>query len=111
MDSTLPAEIREIKRKARVFVDEKCIPLEKDLKSDWIEPPPEIQTNWWQDQDTGALGYAAVREEQCRSLIGTSHYTPFGREVPPSLFHTTDIKKVVSLPAFTRRKKGCLCAD
>jgi alkylation response protein AidB-like acyl-CoA dehydrogenase len=110
MDFTLPAEIKEIKRKARCFVDKECIPLEKDLEPDWIELPSEIHNRLVGNIKTlglwavgvpqefggvgmGALGYVAVREEQCRRLVGTSHYTPFGGEIPPPLFHATEIQK------------------
>lgn len=110
MNFTLPDDILEMKRKARVFIDEECIPLEKDLEPDWIELQPDIHNRlvekikalglWgvgvpqeFGGVGMGALGYAAVREEQCRSHIGTSHYTPFGGEIPPPLFHSTDTQK------------------
>ncbi len=37
MDFALPPAIVELKRRARRFVDEECIPLERELEPDWIE--------------------------------------------------------------------------
>lgn len=110
MDFTLPAEILELKRTARRFVDEECIPLENELEPDWIELSPELNHRlvkkikdlglWgvgvpkeFQGAGLGAVGYTAVREEQCRSVIGTSHYTPFGGEIPAALFFATEQQK------------------
>jgi len=110
MDFTLPNRILELKRTARRFVDEECLPLEKELEPDWVELPPELHRRlvesikalglWavgvpheFGGAGFGALGYTALREEQCRSLIGTSHYTPFGGEIPPPLFFATEMQK------------------
>lgn len=110
MDFALPLEIAELKRRARRFVDEECIPLDGELPPDWIELPPDQHARLVKRiQDLGlwgvgvpvelgglglgALGYVAIREEQCRTVIGTSHYTPFGGEIPASLYFATEEQK------------------
>lgn len=110
MDFTLPREIAELKDTARRFVDEECIPLERELEPDWIELPPELHRRlvdkikalglWgvgvpkeFGGAGLGAIAYTAVREEECRSVIGTSHYTPFGGEIPAALFFATERQK------------------
>jgi len=110
VDFTLPPEIRALKDIARRFVDDECIPLEQELEPDWIELPPALQHQlvekikalglWavgvpheFGGAGLGAVGYTAVREEQCRSVIGTSHYTPFGGEIPAPLYFATAAQK------------------
>jgi alkylation response protein AidB-like acyl-CoA dehydrogenase len=110
MDFALPTSIAELKRRARRFVDEECIPLERELPPDWIELPPDLyerlvarirELGLWGvgvpaelgGLGLGALGYTAIREEQCRSMIGTSHYTPFGGEIPAPLYFATEAQK------------------
>jgi acyl-CoA dehydrogenase len=122
MDFALPPEIFEFKQTVRRFVDEELIPLEGQLEPDWIELPPALhQTLTEKIKDIGAwavgvpeefggaglgvLGYTAIREEQCRCVIGTSHYTPFGGEVPPPLFYATAEQKERYLVPVLRGEK------
>jgi alkylation response protein AidB-like acyl-CoA dehydrogenase len=110
MDFALPSDILDLKKTARRFVDEECLPLEKQLEPDWVELPPELHRRlverikalglWGVGVPRelggggfGSMGYTAIREEQCRSVIGTSHYTPFGGEIPSPLFFATETQK------------------
>lgn len=123
MDFALPLGIQELKQTARHFVNEECISLERELEPDWIELPPELHQRLVEKikalglwavgvpkelggAGLGALGYAAIRAEQCRSVIGTSHYTPFGGEIPPPLyFATARQKERYLLPVLRGEKK------
>ncbi|GIX49271.1 MAG: acyl-CoA dehydrogenase [Candidatus Tectimicrobiota bacterium] len=123
MDFALPAPILERKLTARRFVDETCIPLERELEPDWIELPPELHRQLeaqiralglWAvgvprelgGEGMGALGYTAIREEQCRTVIGTSHYTPFGGELPAPLYFASEEQKArYVLPILRGEKK------
>jgi alkylation response protein AidB-like acyl-CoA dehydrogenase len=123
MDFALPPEILEFKQTVRRFVDEELIPLERQLEPDWIELPPGLHQTltekikaigaWavgvpqeFGGAGLGVLGYTAIREEQCRCVIGTSHYTPFGGEVPPPLLYATaEQKERYLLPVLRGEKK------
>lgn len=103
MDFAIPEDVRALQLKTRQFVDEECIPLEKELDPDWVELPPELfqrmrqkirEAGLWAlgapkqygGGGLGTLGATIIKEEQCRSTLGTSHYSPFGGEPPSALY-------------------------
>lgn len=96
MDFLIPEKTKMLQDSARRFVNNECIPVEQEMMRidpDWTELPPEVfarlraavkEIGIWAlevPEEYGGAGLdcvscCVVAEENSKTTIGTSHYTP-----------------------------------
>lgn len=135
MELFLTEERKIMQKQMRDFVEKECLPIEEEMMHkdpDWVELPPEHfnhirykvkEMGFWAldvpveygGQGLDTITYCLIAEEECRTVIGTTHFSPLwsplAENIFPALYRGTDYQKHKYLYPMIRGEKRAALAQ